>query len=360
MLRSTGLSALTAARETAAVDGASSAWGRGIRGCRLTYLTPSCPKRPGASAFRYRQAMLRGILAGLAAGALWGLVFVAPLMAPGFSAVDFTAARFLSYGVLSFVWMLLFRKAPWPTPRQALAACGLSLLGFTGYYLLLVFAIRDAGTEVPSLIIGTIPLWMMLLGRPAGLRMAVLLPGLLLTLLGLALMVQASSRMGVTGQAPPAFWRGVAFALASMACWTAFGLLNAAWLKKNREVNATTWANWLGVATGAGALLLWLAAGSDAQALRIQDGFVRAVLLAVATGIGSAWLATILWNIASQRLSASLCGQLIVSETIFALFYSFIWRGQMPAWQQGMACVFFVAGILASIRAHRSTASSAP
>ncbi len=297
--------------------------------------------------------MLTGILAGLTAGALWGLVFVAPLMAPGFSAVDFTAGRFLSYGALAFVLMILFRKAPWPTARQALAAGGLSLLGFTGYYLLLVFAIRDAGTEVPSLVIGTIPVWMMLLGRPAGLRMATLLPGLLLTLLGLALMMRASSGLVVEGQAPLDFWRGVAFAVASMLCWTAFGILNAAWLKKHPEVNATTWANWLGIATGLGALLLWLVAGSDLQLLRSQEGLMHAVLLAVATGIGSAWLATILWNIASQRLSASLCGQLIVSETIFALVYAFIWKGQLPGLLQGMACVFFVAGILASIRAHR-------
>ena len=39
--------------------------------------------------------MIRGIVAGLAAGALWGLVFVAPRMAPGFSPVDLTAGRFV-------------------------------------------------------------------------------------------------------------------------------------------------------------------------------------------------------------------------------------------------------------------------
>ena len=35
--------------------------------------------------------MLTGILAGLAAGALWGVVFVAPRMVPGFSSVDLSA-----------------------------------------------------------------------------------------------------------------------------------------------------------------------------------------------------------------------------------------------------------------------------
>jgi drug/metabolite transporter (DMT)-like permease len=297
--------------------------------------------------------LLTGILAGLAAGALWGLVFVAPRMVSGFTAVDFTAGRFVSYGALSVLLMLLWRKAAMPTRAQAMAALCMSVLGFTGYYLLLVYAIRDAGTEVPSLIIGTIPIWMMLLGKPAGLRWAALIPGLGLTLLGLGLMVQSSHGAALAGPAGAHFWRGVAYAVISMAFWTAFGLLNAAWLKKHPEVNATTWANWLGVATGLGALVLWMIAGTDVKVLVVQESIAQAAMLCVATGIGSAWVATYLWNVASQRLSASLCGQLIVSETIFALVYSFIWDGHWPTAMQLMACLLFVAGILASIRAHR-------
>jgi drug/metabolite transporter (DMT)-like permease len=76
-------------------------------------------------------------------------------------------------------------------------------------------------------------------------------------------------------------------------------------------------------------------------------------LLCLATGFGSAWLATILWNVASQRLSASLCGQLIVSETLFALLYSFAWDGRWPSTSQFGAVLLFTLGILASIKAHR-------
>ncbi len=300
--------------------------------------------------------MLKGIAAGLVAGALWGLVFVAPRMVGGLSPVDFTAGRFLSYGVFSLALMVIIRRAVWPTRQQAFAALGMSVLGFTGYYLLLVLAIRDAGTEVPSLIIGTIPLWMMLLGKPVGLRWGALLPGLLLTLLGLGLMMQATQSADTDLDATAGglgFWRGVACAVVAMALWTAFGLLNAAWLKKHPEVNATTWANWLGVATGLGALLLWLTTGTDAKVLLGQPDIALAAMLCIATGIGSAWLATILWNIASQRLSASLCGQLIVSETLFALLYSFMWDNHWPSLLQALACLLFVAGIFASIRAHR-------
>jgi len=295
--------------------------------------------------------MLSGVLAGLGAGALWGLVFVAPRMVAGFNAVDLTAGRFVAYGAVSLLVCLAARR-PLPNGRQALAAVGMSLLGFTGYYLLLVLAIRDAGTEVPSLVIGTIPIWVMLLGKPGHLRWAALVPGVLLTAAGLALMTFAPHEASHAAEGAN-YWRGIAFACASLACWTAFALLNAAWLKRHAEVRATDWANWLGLATGAGALVLWSVAGSGLAAMRAQPDLPLFLGLALATGAGSAWLATILWNIASQRLSASLCGQLIVSETLFALAYSFLWDGRWPTLPQWAAVALFTFGILASIKAHR-------
>lgn len=295
--------------------------------------------------------MLTGVLAGLAAGALWGLVFVAPRMVTGIGSVDFAAGRFAAYGAVAAVVCAAARR-PLPNASQALAALGLSLLGFTGYYLLLVLAIRDAGTEVPTLIIGTIPLWVMLLGKPGHLRWGALVPGILLTAAGLALMTLVPPA-GATGGPGAHYLRGLLFACASLASWTAFALLNSAWLKRHAEVRVTDWANWLGLATGAGAIVLWLAAGSAVAHLRAQPDAGLFVVLALVTGAGSAWLATILWNVASRRLSASLCGQLIVSETLFALAYSFAWDGRWPTPAQWGAVVLFTLGILASIRAHR-------
>ncbi|NVM90961.1 drug/metabolite transporter (DMT)-like permease [Variovorax sp. SG517] len=273
-----------------------------------------------------------------------------------FGMVDITAARFLVFGAVSGLAVFARPAASrWPNGRQALAALGLSVLGFSGYYLLLAFGIQAAGTEVPSLIIGTIPVWMMLLGRPAGLRMSALLPGLLLTGAGIALMIYGawSAQHGTGSETGSRFGWGIALAVASMVSWTVYGLLNAAWLQRHTELNATDWANWLGVATGLGALLLWLVAGSDAATLKAQPDGMLFVWIALASGFGSSWLATILWNIASQRLSASLCGQLIVSETLFALLYSFVWDGRWPQATEWAAAALFVLGILASIKAHR-------
>lgn len=301
--------------------------------------------------------MLTGVLAGLAAGALWGLVFVAPRMINmgegGYSSVDLMAGRFAAYGVVAALIMLLgWRSRRLPTLRQAGAALVMSVLGFSGYYLLLVQAIGDAGTEVPSLVIGTIPIWVMLLGKPQGLRWASVLPGLVLTVAGLALMMGTTHGAEQQGAAAH-FWRGMAFVSASLVCWTVFAIFNAAWLKRHPEVSATDWANWLGVATGLGSLLMWVVAGSDFQAMAVREDRATFVLLCVLAGIGSTWLATILWNVASQRLSVSLCGQLIVSETIFALLYSFAWDGRWPTLAQAAACVLFTLGIMAAVRAHR-------
>lgn len=299
--------------------------------------------------------MLKGIVAGLAAGALWGLVFVVPRVTPGLSSVDLTAGRFVSYGAIAALMMAVtWRSHQWPTVPQALTALGLSLVGATGYYLLLALAIQRAGTEVPTLIIGTIPLWVMLLGKPVGLKWSSLLPGLVLTSAGLVLMMNAIPAGEVApGHGGSQFWWGVLLATVAMMCWTAFAILNAAWLKGHPEVSAAEWTNWIGIATGVGALMLWLLAGSDAKVLLALDNRAELAIVCIATGVGSAWLASILWNVASQRLSVSLCGQLIVSETLFALFYSFVWDGTWPSPSQGVAAVLFTLGILASIRAHR-------
>lgn len=301
--------------------------------------------------------MLGGILAGLAAGALWGLVFVAPSLVPSLSAIDLVAGRFVSYALGSLLAMAVSRRARFlPTSGQAGMALGLSVLGFSGYYWLLVLAIRDVGVEVPVLMIGTLPVWVMLLGKPKGLLWRALLPGLLLTATGVVLMMAGSFRahpdssQSVVGWT---YWRGVGYAVLALVSWTLFALLNSAWLKKHRDIQATDWANWLGVASGLAALLLWSVLGEDVNVLLARKDIGLVAIVFIVTGLGSAWLATVLWNIASRRLSASLCGQLIVAETLFSLLYAFVWAGGWPTPTQWTASVMFVLGIFVSIRAHR-------
>ncbi len=298
--------------------------------------------------------MVTGIAAGLGAGAFWGTTFIAPLVLPEVRHSDLTVGRYLASALFSLALLLLSAtrgRLRLPSARQAVDALWLSVLGYTGYYLLLVWAIDAAGAALPALIIGTIPLWLMLLGKPQHLRWASLLPGLLLTATGLALMVmQAQDPPGVDGAR---LWVGIGWAVLAMASWTAFGLLNARWMRRHPDVDSTLWANWLGAAAGLGALALWVVDGSAVSELSARPDFGLYLGVCAITGIGAAWVASVLWNMASRRLSTSLAGQLIVSETVFALVYAFVWSADRPAPLQLLACGLFVAGILASIRAHR-------
>lgn len=323
--------------------------------------------------------MVVGVLAGLGAGALWGLVFVAPLMLPAWSAVDVATGRFITYGILSAALLMWAgRGQVRPNREQLLTVAALSVLGFTAYFTWLALSIQLAGTEVPALVIGTVPIWVMLLGKPKGLAWSRLMPGLVLTLAGLGMMAwdvqpDVLRALGAVlaqalGFAPEqavqnlplaqaarlgAFWQGVFWVGLSTISWTVFSLWNAKALARYPSVSASVWANWLGIATALGALLMWWAMGSSATYLAAQEGKALAVWVLVGSGIGSAWLATVLWNVASQRLSASLCGQLIVSETLFALAYSYLWEGVWPSpWHLAAALVFSV-GLLISIGVHR-------
>ena len=148
-------------------------------------------------------------------------------MVGNFGMVDIAAGRFVVFGAVAAA-IAATRPASrrWPTARQAVSALWLSVLGFTGYYLLLAFAIEASGTAVPSLIIGTIPVWMMLLGRPAGLALRALLPGLALTAAGIGLMVAAAwPQAGAEAAVGAGFGWGLLLALLAMMSWTAFGLL---------------------------------------------------------------------------------------------------------------------------------------
>lgn len=300
--------------------------------------------------------MTTGILAGLGAGAFWGMAFVAPIMAPSFSSVDITVGRYVAcalFSLLLLAWSGLRGARVFPSWREAGAALGFSVLGYTGYYLLLSLAVQTTGATLPVLVIGTIPLWMMVLGKPQTLLWRMLVPGVVLTVSGIALMMAATVQEQGAAAGVAAMWWGVWYAGWAAASWVAFGLLNARWLARHPDVNSTLWANWMGVAAGLGSLPIGWWVGSPWVAMVQRPGFGTYLVVCAVTGVGAAWVASVLWNMASRRLSPSLAGQLIVSETVFGLLYGFVWSAQWPGPLQWLACVLFVAGILASIQAHR-------
>ena len=105
----------------------------------------------------------------------------------------------------------------------------------------------------------------------------------------------AAAELAISTKSGVNFWRGIGIAQLALASWTAFAILNSAWLKPHPEVNATDWAHLFGVATGLGALVMRLVSGSSIQALTARDDLLRLAVLYLLAGFGSTWMAAIFW-----------------------------------------------------------------
>jgi drug/metabolite transporter (DMT)-like permease len=132
-----------------------------------------------------------GIANGIAAGALWGVVFLAPAMLHSFNAVQLSAGRYLVYGLIAVVllaprWRQLKDRLAWPEWRGLL---WLSLAGNLVYFLLLATAVQWAGGAAASLIVGLIPVVVTLVGvrEQGAVPLKPLLPALGLCMLGVAM-----------------------------------------------------------------------------------------------------------------------------------------------------------------------------
>jgi drug/metabolite transporter (DMT)-like permease len=77
---------------------------------------------------------------------------------------------------------------------------------------------------------------------------------------------------------------------------------------------------------------------------------LKFIALMMAVGLLASWLGTLCWNEASQRLPTTLVGQLIVFETLAALAYAFLLRGQVPEFTTSCGIALLVAGVLSALR----------
>ena len=102
--------------------------------------------------------MWAGTLYALAAGLMWGLVFVGPLLLPEYPAALQSVGRYLAFGLIAIPMAWLDRKALRQLSRADwIEALKLAAIGNLLYYLCLASAIQRAGGPVPTMIIGTLP-----------------------------------------------------------------------------------------------------------------------------------------------------------------------------------------------------------
>ena len=299
-----------------------------------------------------------GVSCGVAAGAAWGLVFLAPELVPSFTPLQLSAARYLAYGLIAAAlvlprWGALTRqlgRAEW----RALFC--LSILGNILYYVLLASAVQLGGMAMTSLVIGFLPVAVTVIGsRGAGaVPLRQLGPSLALGTAGIACI--GWQAIATATDVPPATRvLGFACAVGALASWTAYAVANSRWLARLPQVSAHDWSLLTGVVTGAQALVLAvpaflfadLAAHTQADWLRFVGVSAGVALLASVIGNG-------LWNKASRLLPLTLMGQMIVFETLFALLYGFIWEARLPTALEAAAMLLVTSAVLSCLSAHRA------
>lgn len=309
---------------------------------------------------RNGNATLTGVLCGAGAGALWGLVFLAPELARAFDPLQLTVGRYLAYGLIALLlvaprWKALVSRLD----RQEWVALGwLALAGNTLYYILLSGAVQMGGIAMTSLVVGFLPLAVTIIGsRERGaVPLARLAPSLLLCAAGaLCIGWQAVEALAAAATLAPLL--GLLCALGALASWTAYAVSNARWLARLGDMPSHDWNLLLGLVTGAQSLVLlplalWLGDWTQTAAdWRMFAGVSLGVAL-FASIAGNA-----LWNRASRLLPLTLVGQMILFETLFALLYAFAWEGRGPTLPEAVAFVFVVASVLSCIAAHRRPAT---
>ncbi len=306
-----------------------------------------------------------GTLFALAAGLMWGLVFIAPLLLPDYPAALQSFGRYLAFGLIALplAWLDRARLAKL-TRADWLEAGKLALVGNIVYYLFLASAIQRAGAPLPTMIIGTLPVVIAITsnlrdaqrdGRLPWLR---LLPSLLLIGTGIALVNHDELGLlrAAAGADASAHLVGALLAVGAVACWTWYPLRNADWLRHHPGRSPGTWATAQGIATLPLALLGyalfwgWTSVSGDVFPMPFGPRPAEFIGLMLVIGLLASWLGTLCWNEASQRLPTTLVGQLIVFETLSALAYAFVLRGDAPAASTLAGIALLVAGVLWALR----------
>ncbi|MFC5476973.1 DMT family transporter [Massilia suwonensis] len=293
-----------------------------------------------------------GIGAGIAAGAVWGLVFLAPELTPGFTPLQLSAGRYLAYGLVAAALLA-------PTWRRVVARLtrkewkALAWLAFCGniiYYLFLATAVQRGGVAMASLVIGFLPVAVTLVGSRD--RHAVplrrLLPSLVLSIAGLLCISWESLSAAGSGSL-----LGLGCAFGALVSWTIYAVANSRWLARLETVSAHEWSLLVGVVTGVEAIVLAVPAFFTTQAAHAHSEWMAFTGIVTAVAILCSVVGNGLWNVASRTLPLSLMGQMIVFETVFAALYGFLWEGRWPTMGESVAMVLLLGGVVSCASVHR-------
>lgn len=311
--------------------------------------------------------MLIGVLLGIAAGALWGLIYIAPLLLPEYNPVLIALGRFIAFGIVSLPCLYFLRTELKRFSRADIwESFRLPLFGNVLFYSLMTICIRLAGAPLAGMFMAVIPVLVAigsnLIYKKEGraLSWSSITPPLVVIFAGLVIANWSEFEYMTAGaESSLDFWIGVGFGVAAVISWTWFSIYNGEWLLAHPRHSAAAWTALQGVTVlpvvvVAFIIMAWPMGFMDTTQGLFGEAPMSFFLVALMIGFLSSWVAMICWNQMSQRLPSGLGGQLIVFESISSVIYALIWRGEYPTMSMLIGYTILLAGVLGSLYVFRN------
>jgi drug/metabolite transporter (DMT)-like permease len=296
-----------------------------------------------------------GIMAALFAAFAWSVNFAVPFVLGRYTIFDLALIRFTIAGLACALFIALRPSgAAALTGRDWLLTLWLGALGYLGYFLALVGGAIYAGPVIAPAIIGLVPVVLALAGNL--MERSVPWRSLAIPITSVTLGLVLIERPRQTLEVAPSVSLGVACAIAAVALWTWFGLVNQRALQQRPRMDAGVWTALLmiGAAAGAWTLAPFGFALHLFQMPKLGLGWHAAASLyawsaglALLASIGGAWA----WTVAAQLIPVSLAAQLVVMEAVFGASLGLIVHRRWPTLAESAGMAAVIAGVVLAIRA---------
>lgn len=296
-------------------------------------------------------SIIKGVILVTGACALWGLIFIIPLFLKDCDVIDVALGRYFFFGIVSLIFLgsrgsFFFRypKLLW------FDAIKLAFFSTILHYSALILCMRYLGSTLATLILGLSAICVSLYGcyKERTSLLKILLPSILICS-GLPLLYLAKIKSMHLNLLDSLL--GFVFALIALGSWVIYLLANHFYSKKYPYIKAHDWISLIGL----GALLFVLISlgprfyFKSIHSLNIDLKFITCSLI---LGLGSSWLASLLWNCGSELIPLSLSGPLVILETVFGLFFVYLFQKEFPKPVEWIGILFILCGIFFGLRAN--------
>lgn len=301
----------------------------------------------------YKNLFMGSIFISVAC-ACWAYSFIVPIVLKNYSSSEISIFRYLFYGFFSGIFYLTKNKKGEVSLKEWFIAFIFALIGNTLYYSILIIGIDFAGAGISVAIAGMVPITVALLGNLIlkEYKMSKIIFPLFISLCGVMIINYTNFISG--GNFTKKSFLGIVACIISLILWSCYGVANSEFLKKNRNIDSAKWTNMIGImcfvqAIIWGGLELKFNSNNFCNFTNVSNIFILCFWTA-SLGIISSWLATIMWNIGSEKLPVTLAGQIIVMEPICGLVYVFLVQRIIPSYTELIGYTICILGVILTLK----------